>query len=79
MKDNYDIVIIGSGVAGLYGALQFSSKYKVLVISKREAPLSNSSLAQGGIAAVLDKDNDNVSLHTEDTLIAGKYKIIQRQ
>lgn len=74
MKDNYDIVIIGSGVAGLYGALQFSSKYKVLVISKREAPLSNSSLAQGGIAAVLDKDNDNVSLHTEDTLIAGKYK-----
>jgi len=74
MKDNYDIVIVGSGVAGLYAALQFKSKQNVLVISKRNAELSNSSLAQGGIAAVLDKENDNVALHTEDTLIAGKYK-----
>lgn len=74
MKDNYDIIIVGSGVAGLYGALQFDSKYNVLVISKKNAELSNSSLAQGGIAAVLDKQNDNFGLHIEDTLIAGKYK-----
>lgn len=74
MKDSYDIVILGSGVAGLYSALQFDSKYNVLVISKKSAELSNSSLAQGGIAAVLDKENDTFELHAEDTFIAGKYK-----
>lgn len=74
MKNNYDVVIIGCGVAGLYGALQFSDKHRVLLISKREAPLSNSSLAQGGIAAVLDKENDDYNLHIEDTFVAGKYK-----
>lgn len=74
MKDSYDIVILGSGVAGLYSALQFDSKYRVLVISKKSAELSNSSLAQGGIAAVLDKENDTFDLHAEDTFIAGKYK-----
>ncbi|MEE0929484.1 MAG: L-aspartate oxidase [Acutalibacteraceae bacterium] len=74
MKNNYDVVIIGSGVAGLYSALQFDEKYSVLVISKKSAELSNSSLAQGGIAAVLDKTNDDFKLHIEDTMIAGKYK-----
>lgn len=74
MKDSYDIVILGSGVAGLYSALQFNNKYNVLVISKKSAELSNSSLAQGGIAAVLDKENDTFDLHAEDTFIAGKYK-----
>ncbi len=74
MKDSYDIVILGSGVAGLYSALQFDSKCNVLVISKKSAELSNSSLAQGGIAAVLDKENDTFDLHAEDTFIAGKYK-----
>ena len=74
MKNNYDVVVVGSGVAGLYGALQFDEKYSVLVISKRSAELSNSSLAQGGIAAVLDKISDNYELHIKDTMIAGKYK-----
>ncbi|MBQ9901615.1 MAG: L-aspartate oxidase [Clostridia bacterium] len=74
MKDNYDVVIVGSGVSGLYAALQFSSDISVLVISKRELSLSNSSLAQGGVAAVIDKDNDNYKLHIADTLIAGGYK-----
>ncbi|MEE0266139.1 MAG: FAD-binding protein, partial [Acutalibacteraceae bacterium] len=74
MKDSYDIVILGSGVAGLYGALQIDSSQSVLVISKKSAELSNSSLAQGGIAAVLDKENDTFDLHTNDTLVAGKYK-----
>ena len=70
MKDNYDVVIVGSGVSGLYAALQFSEDISVLVISKRELSLSNSSLAQGGVAAVIDKDNDNYKLHIADTLIA---------
>lgn len=74
MKDSYDIVILGSGVAGLYGALQFNSTQSVLVISKKSAELSNSSLAQGGIAAVLDKENDTFDLHINDTLVAGKHK-----
>lgn len=74
MKKQYDVVIIGAGVAGLYAALQYSEDISVLVVSKREFKLSNSSLAQGGIAAVLDKDNDNYKLHIADTLIAGKFK-----
>lgn len=74
MKREYDVVIVGAGAAGLYGALQFPENVSVLLISKRELPLSNSSLAQGGVAAVLDKSHDNFKLHIADTLIAGKYK-----
>ncbi|MCQ4021410.1 MULTISPECIES: L-aspartate oxidase [unclassified Ruminococcus] len=74
MEKIYDVVIVGSGAAGLYAALQFDESVRVLVIAKRELSLSNSSLAQGGVAAVLDKDNDNFKLHIADTLIAGKYK-----
>lgn len=74
MKREYDVVIVGAGAAGLYGALQFPEDVSVLLISKRELELSNSSLAQGGVAAVLDKSHDNFKLHIADTLIAGKYK-----
>lgn len=74
MDTQFDVVIIGTGAAGLYAALQFSEDYKVLLLAKRELDLSNSSLAQGGVAAVLDKNNDNYKLHIADTLIAGKYK-----
>ena len=44
------------------------------MLSKREDTLSNSSLAQGGVAAVLDFENDSFDLHYEDTLIAGGHK-----
>ncbi len=74
MEKIYDVIIVGAGAAGLYAALQFDSDVKVLLLAKRELSLSNSSLAQGGVAAVLDKDNDNFKLHIADTLIAGKYK-----
>ena len=74
MKKEYDVLVVGSGAAGLYAALQFPKNVRVLMISKRELTLSNSSLAQGGVAAVLDKSNDNFKLHIADTLIAGKYK-----
>ena len=74
MKENYDVLIIGTGVAGLYAALQFDGDISVLAVSKREFELSNSSLAQGGVAAVLDKNHDNYRLHIGDTLIAGKFK-----
>ncbi|MDD6489942.1 MAG: FAD-binding protein, partial [Clostridia bacterium] len=74
MKREYDVLIVGSGAAGLYAALQFPENVSVLLLSKRELTLSNSSLAQGGVAAVLDKNHDNFKLHIADTLIAGKYK-----
>ena len=74
MDKRYDVVIVGTGAAGLYGALSFPSDVSVLLISKRELPLSNSSLAQGGVACVLDTVHDAYKLHISDTLIAGKYK-----
>ncbi len=74
MQKDYDVVIVGSGVAGLYGALNLDKNLKVLLVCKRELQLSNSSLAQGGIASVLDKQNDSIEAHIKDTLIAGGYK-----
>lgn len=74
MQKNYDVIIIGSGAAGLYTALNLDPKLKVLVLSKRDLLLSNSALAQGGIAAVVDTKNDNVDMHLNDSLIAGGFK-----
>ncbi len=74
MNKEYDVLIVGSGAAGLYGALQFPENVNVLLISKRELTLSNSSLAQGGVACVLDRINDDFQLHIADTMTAGKNK-----
>ena len=73
-QQKYDVIIAGCGVAGLYAALQFDESKQILMLSKREDTLSNSSLAQGGVAAVLDFENDSFDLHYEDTLIAGGHK-----
>ncbi len=70
----YDVIIVGTGAAGLYAAINLPSSVNVLLVSKRELPLSNSSLAQGGVACVLDTEHDSYKLHITDTLIAGKYK-----
>lgn len=75
MKFNkFDVIIVGSGVSGLYAALNLDSKKKILMLSKKELTLCNSALAQGGVAAVMDKKDDNYELHIKDTLIAGGYK-----
>ena len=74
MNNNYDVIIAGSGAAGLYAAINLPENLKVLVISKRELTLCNSALAQGGIAGVYDSPNDNIQLHQNDTLIAGGFK-----
>lgn len=71
MKKNYDVVIIGSGIAGLYTALNLDSRLQVLLVSKRELTLNNSSLAQGGVASVLDTIHDSKEAHFKDTMIAG--------
>ncbi|WP_042142806.1 MULTISPECIES: L-aspartate oxidase [unclassified Pseudoalteromonas] len=67
---NTDVVIIGSGAAGLSLALTLANHCKVLVVSKGPLNEGSTLYAQGGIAAVFDK-NDSVDSHVEDTLDAG--------
>lgn len=69
-KNLYDVLVIGSGAAGLTLALQLDKKLRVALISKSTLKGGASWLAQGGIAAVFDKD-DSAEAHIEDTLIAG--------
>jgi L-aspartate oxidase len=67
----YDIVVVGSGLAGLTAAF-YASKYgRVAIVTKSELDTSNSWFAQGGIAAVTGSD-DTVELHIGDTLEAGR-------
>jgi len=65
----YDVIIIGAGVAGLYAAQYFDKSKKVLIINKRESFKCNSFYAQGGVALAVD-DND-IKQHKKDTLDAG--------
>lgn len=65
----YDCIIIGSGIAGLFTALSLNEDKSVLVLTKSEIIDSNSSLAQGGIAAAMTEDD--IHTHVEDTLKAG--------
>lgn len=69
MKDNYDVIIIGSGVAGLNTALNLSEDLDVLVLSKDYAWECNTFYAQGGIAVATTKKD--IPLHVKDTLSAG--------
>ena len=66
----YDVLVIGSGAAGLTLALQLDTQLKVALISKSTLRGGASWLAQGGIAAVFDKE-DSAEAHIKDTLIAG--------
>jgi L-aspartate oxidase len=67
---SYDVCIIGNGVAGLYTALNLDPRLSCLVLSKEGLEISNSWLAQGGIAAAISKDDTPV-FHYNDTLVAG--------
>ena len=66
----YDVVIIGSGIAGVYTALTCPRQARILIITKDKIEISNSILAQGGIAVSLDK-KDSPDLHFKDTTYAG--------
>lgn len=68
--EQVDVVIIGSGIAGVYTALTLSRSAKVLILTKEAIDESNSVLAQGGIAVSLDQE-DSPELHYRDTLYAG--------
>ncbi|GAA5523864.1 L-aspartate oxidase [Microbulbifer aestuariivivens] len=67
---NYDVLVIGSGAAGLTLALHLASRYRVALLSKQRLQDGSTWFAQGGIAAVLD-DTDSVESHIADTLDAG--------
>ncbi len=56
-REFHDVVIIGSGIAGVYTALEIPEKYKVAILTKENINISNSVLAQGGIAVPLDKED----------------------
>jgi L-aspartate oxidase len=66
----YDVVIVGSGIAGLYTALNIDQNLSCFVLAKNNIDISNSWLAQGGIAAALHKD-DHPEYHFKDTITAG--------
>ncbi|MXP50817.1 L-aspartate oxidase [Pantoea sp. SoEX] len=65
-----DVLIIGSGLAGLSLALRLSNKYKIVIVTKSKMNESSTLYAQGGIAAVFDK-KDSINSHIEDTIITG--------
>lgn len=68
-----DVVIVGAGLAGLYTALTLNEKFRVDVIVKESLIVTNSNLAQGGIAGELDFIRENIDEHIEDTMKAGSY------
>lgn len=65
-----DVLIIGSGTAGLALALKLSEKGNVIVLAKESAGGTNSAMAQGGISAVMSEE-DSFESHVQDTLEAG--------
>src|SRR5262245_46066580 len=65
-----DVLVIGGGIAGLRAALAVPEPLQVLVVTKDKIQQSNSTYAQGGIAAVRDPE-DRFEDHIEDTLRAG--------
>ena len=66
---DYDVVVLGTGIAGLFSALTLNSQLRVLVITKDQLNISNTNLAQGGIAVTVDKRK--AKGHVDDTVVAG--------
>lgn len=67
---NFDVLVIGSGAAGLYAALCINPRYRVALVTKEQLKTGASDWAQGGIAAAINSD-DSPQFHLEDTLKAG--------
>ena len=67
---SYDVLIVGSGIAGLYAGLNLDCSLHCAIITKTQMQNGNSWFAQGGIASVISPD-DNFESHIHDTLVAG--------
>ena len=72
MRDYYDVIIVGTGAAGLYCALNLPERKKILIITKEQSDQSDSFLAQGGICML--RGEDDYDDYFEDTMRAGHYE-----
>ena len=72
MTKQYDVVIVGTGAAGLFCALSFPTDRNICVITKENADESNSFLAQGGICVL--RGEEDYAEYFEDTMRAGHYE-----
>lgn len=72
MKNKFDYIIIGSGLAGLTTALTLGNSGSIAIITKKKRFESSTNLAQGGVAAMINK-KDRIAWHVEDTLKVGDY------
>lgn len=72
MKENYDAIVVGTGVAGLFTALNLPEYLEILMITKAGLEESDSYLAQGGICVLRDEADFNS--YFEDTMKAGHYE-----
>ena len=66
----FDFLVLGSGIAGLFFALKVAPRGRVAIVTKKNRAESNTNYAQGGIASVTSKE-DSFELHVQDTLQAG--------
>jgi len=66
----FDYLVLGSGIAGLFFALKVAPRGRVAIVTKKDRAESNTNYAQGGVAAVTSKE-DSFELHVRDTLTAG--------
>lgn len=71
-KIRTDILIVGSGAAGLYCALKLPKEKQIVIITKEDAESSDSFLAQGGMCVL--KSEDDYDSYFEDTMRVGHYK-----
>ncbi len=69
-RTDYDVLVIGAGIAGLSVALRLADRARIAVVAKGPLTEGSSLYAQGGIAAVLDS-RDSVEAHVQDTVVAG--------
>ncbi|MDP3759324.1 MAG: L-aspartate oxidase, partial [Ramlibacter sp.] len=70
LAQDFDVLIVGSGLAGLSAALHLAPTHRVAILTKRAMSDGASGWAQGGIAAVMAED-DSFQSHVDDTLVAG--------
>ena len=72
MRTEADVVIVGTGVAGLFSALNLPRDKKIIMITKSDLESSDSFLAQGGISVL--RDEEDYDSYFEDTMRAGHYE-----